>query len=167
MLTRVLRNENYTPQNARAEAWKLKYVSESTSSHPAPGRKHISPKHCRQKHQYPHALLGTAHFSSALGQDAHLGQRFPECAGGRALWGKDSKQPRDLRKATATPVSFELPGSLTCRQGDVAIKTSLVDAVAGVVAAHDRRRRTLARLVAQPHAAVALDTVGLGCTLIA
>lgn len=60
-----------------------------------------------------------------------------------------------------------LPGSLTCRQGDVAVETALVDAVAGIVAAHDGRRLTLAGLAAQPHAAVALGAIGLVCALIA
>lgn len=60
-----------------------------------------------------------------------------------------------------------LRGSLTCHQGDVAIETALVEVVAGIVAAHDGWCRTLARLAAQPHAAVALRAVGLVRTLIA
>lgn len=57
--------------------------------------------------------------------------------------------------------------SLTCSQGDVTVEAALVDVVAGVVAAHDGRRGAVARLAAQPHAAVALGTVGLVRTLIA
>ena len=56
---------------------------------------------------------------------------------------------------------------LTCCQGDIAIETALVEMVAGIVAAHDGRRPALALLAAQPHAAVALDAVGLVGTLIA
>lgn len=72
-----------------------------------------------------------------------------------------------LREATTTPVDPRAPDSLTCRQGDVTVEAALVDAVACVVAAHDGRRRALARLAAQPHAAVALGTIGLVRTLIA
>lgn len=57
--------------------------------------------------------------------------------------------------------------SLTCSQGDVTVEAALVDVVACVVAAHDGRRRAVARLAAQPHAAVALGTVGLVRTLVA
>ena len=56
---------------------------------------------------------------------------------------------------------------LTCCQGDIAVETALVEMVAGIVAAHDGRRPALALLAAQPHAAVALDAVGLVGTLIA
>jgi hypothetical protein len=58
-------------------------------------------------------------------------------------------------------------GSLTCRQGDVAIEAALVDAVTCVVAAHDGRRCAVALLVAQPHAAVALGAIGFVRALIA
>lgn len=56
---------------------------------------------------------------------------------------------------------------LTCCQGDIAVETALVEMVAGVVAADDRRRPALALLAAQAHTAVALDAVGLVGTFIA
>lgn len=88
----------------------------------------------------------------------------------RWRWG-DPKAPHHrpecLSKAP-TPAGTERPrGSLTCRQGDVAVEAALVDAVAGVVAAHDGWHCTLTLLVAQPHAAVALGAVGLVRALIA
>lgn len=58
-------------------------------------------------------------------------------------------------------------GTLTCRQGDVAIEAALVYAAAGVVAVHNWRHGALALLAALPQATVALCAIGLIGTLVA